>query len=213
MVASPRRQALGKEDLSANQLPPFEEMSRAGDGSLLSRKLGTRDLGFIHCPWALLFCQVDFFNSSYARSNQQLDAAQVSRSQTRDRDGVTRPVPARRCGVRVPHGVPACARPANRQGGGRSSVRFDGVVMATARAGARAASPRGLRATERTPPCPRGCGGRWGTGGGAEREEPVGSVGGCGLGAAGRGQPRGGDSPVPAEERGPVAAGRGCCEP
>lgn len=74
-VASPRRQALGKEDLSANQLPPFEEMSRAGDGSLLSRKLGTRDLGFIHCPWALLFCQVDFFNSSYARSNQQLDAA------------------------------------------------------------------------------------------------------------------------------------------
>lgn len=52
-----------KEDLSTNQLLCFEEMSRAGctDRSLLSRKLGTRDLGFVYCLWALLFCQVDLF--------------------------------------------------------------------------------------------------------------------------------------------------------
>lgn len=52
-----------KEDFSTNQVLHFEEMSRAGctDGSLLSRKFGTRDLGFIYWLWALLFCQMDFF--------------------------------------------------------------------------------------------------------------------------------------------------------
>lgn len=158
-----------------------------------------------------------FCYSFYTRSNQQLDAM-LHKSAGLSPETEMEPHALSRLGGVVcdcrtnADRVPAAARSANRQRGGRSSVRFYGVVMATARAGARAASPRGLRAKGGTPPCARGCGGRWGTGGGAEREEPVGSVGGCGLGAAGSGQPRGGDSPVPAEERGPVAAGRGCYE-
>lgn len=98
-----------------------------------------------------------------------------------------------------------------------SAGALPGVVMATAPAGARAASPRGLSATGQTLPASRG---RRGTGGEAKRGQPLGKVRGHGLGAAGRRQAmpfrprlwRGSDRYRRGSTRGPADAGRVCCE-
>ncbi|CAN8216408.1 unnamed protein product [Coccothraustes coccothraustes] len=104
-----------------------------------------------------------FCYSFYARRNQQLDAmlhksAGLSPETEMEPQALCRlGGVVRECRTNADR-VPAGARSANRQRGGRNSVRFYGVVTATARAGARTASPRGLRAKGGTPaprPVPR----------------------------------------------------------
>lgn len=210
-------------------------MSKPGciDRSLLSKELGTcsrehgtRDLGLVRSMWALLFCQVDLFIVPVASSDQQLDAAQGGRAQIRGGDGVTRPGPALRCGVRQPEcRTNGGAGPANRQQGGeqrgnssacfcgspawsrygncagRSPGRFSAGAAGKGTDPARSPGLRG-QARHRRGSEARGAGlagwgdagwGRWAAGG---QCRPV-------LGP-------GEGSPVPAEERGPAAAGRGC---
>lgn len=223
-VAACRGQALGSEDLSPNQPPHWQGTSPGCiDRSLLSREagtcsreFGTRGLGLVHYMWALLFCQVDL--APVASSDQQLDAAQGGGAQIRARDGVTRPGPAPRCGVPYRRGGPAPQTDSGEESSGETAASVSagalpGVVMATAPAGARAASPQGLPAKRRTLLVPRGYGGKRGTGGGAERGEPL-----AGWGDAGWGRQVG--SAVPDRYHGQpgtgggagtAAAGRGCC--
>lgn len=110
---------------------------------MLSRKLGTTYLEFIYCLRALLFCQVDFFFFIVPMP------AVISRLMLHKPAGLgpeTGMEPHALCrfgGVVCEcrtnaDRVPAGARSANRQRGGRSGVRFYGVVMVTARAAGRA---------------------------------------------------------------------------